>query len=43
MESDRSLFLPNLTSALLEQFTNRGFTESPLIIEREFLKQIETA
>lgn len=41
IEIDRSIFLPSLTSEILEKFANRGFTESPLIIELEFLQQIE--
>ena len=40
IETDRSIFLPSLTSAILEKFANRGFSESPLIIETEFLQQI---
>lgn len=35
-----SHFLPNLTAKILEKFTNQGFTESPLIIESEFIKEI---
>ncbi len=41
IEIDRSLFLLTLTSTILEKFVNRGFTQSPLIIESEFIQQIE--
>ena len=33
--------LSNLTSLNLANFVNRGFTESPLIIEADFVKQFE--
>lgn len=32
--------LPNLTSLNLAHFVNRGFNESPIIIEADFIKQI---
>ncbi len=41
IEITRSQILPNLTSQILEKFASEGFTKSPLIIEQEFLKQIE--
>ncbi|NBD32832.1 MAG: Uma2 family endonuclease [Cyanobacteria bacterium] len=37
---DKSLFLSNLTSQTLTQFTNQGLSESPLVIETEFWQQI---
>lgn len=42
IEITRSKLLPNLTSKILEIFTNQGFTQTPLIIEQDFLKQIES-
>lgn len=35
-----SISLPNLAANTLESFVNRGFTESPLTIESDFIKQI---
>ena len=40
-EITASELLPNLTSAILENFANRGLTQNALIIESEFLKQIQ--
>lgn len=40
IEITHSQFLSNLKSEILENFVNQGITESPLIIEAEFLKQI---
>ncbi len=40
IEISSSLFLPNLTSKTLEKFVNRGFNESPLSIESDFIRQL---
>ncbi|MGL5834145.1 MAG: Uma2 family endonuclease [Waterburya sp.] len=40
-EISTSISLPNLAADTLESFVNRGFTESPLTIESDFIKQIE--
>ncbi|ACK66925.1 protein of unknown function DUF820 [Rippkaea orientalis PCC 8801] len=40
IEITHSQLLSNLTSDLLENFTNQALTKSPLIIEAEFLQQI---
>ncbi len=40
IEITHSQLLSNLTSDILENFTNQGLTKSPLIIEAEFLQQI---
>ncbi|BAZ47204.1 hypothetical protein NIES4102_42500 (plasmid) [Chondrocystis sp. NIES-4102] len=39
-EISTSISLPNLAADTLESFVNRGFTESPLTIESDFIKQI---
>ncbi len=40
VEISNSIFLPNLTSKILEYFTNQGITKSPLVIEADFLQQV---
>ena len=40
VESERSLCLPKLSSNFLIDFVNRGLTESPLIIEADFLREL---
>ena len=42
-EISTSISLPNLAADTLESFVNRGFTESPLIIESDFIKQIASS
>ncbi|PSB07331.1 Uma2 family endonuclease, partial [Pleurocapsa sp. CCALA 161] len=42
-EISTSISLPNLAANTLESFVNRGFTESPLIIESDFIKQIASS
>jgi Uma2 family endonuclease len=37
-EISTSISLPNLAASTLEGFVNRGFTESPLTIESDFIK-----
>ena len=39
-EITHSNFLRNLTSEILEKFVNQGLTQSPLVIEADFLEQI---
>ncbi len=39
-EITKSNCLPNLSSSDLSSFVNRGLTESPLIIEADFVKQL---
>ena len=39
-EVSLSVNLSNLSSELLAEFTNRSFSESPLIIKRNFLQQL---
>ena len=38
---NNSLFLSQLTPQFLVQFVNRGLTESPLIIEADFIKELQ--
>lgn len=38
---ESSLFLSQLTPQFLVQFVNRGLTESPLIIEADFIKELQ--
>ncbi|MGL6338209.1 MAG: Uma2 family endonuclease, partial [Waterburya sp.] len=40
IEIAKSVFLPNLAAKDLENFVNRGFNESPLTIEADFLNAI---
>jgi Uma2 family endonuclease len=40
IEIAESVFLPNLAAKDLENFVNRGFNESPLTIEADFLNSI---
>jgi Uma2 family endonuclease len=40
-EIRNSQLLPNLTSEVLETFANQGLTKNALIIESEFLQQIQ--
>ena len=40
-EISTSKLLPNLTSEILEEYANQGLTKSALIIESEFLQQIQ--
>jgi Uma2 family endonuclease len=40
VEIAQSVFLPNLAAKDLENFVNRGFKESPLTIEADFLNSI---
>ena len=39
IEVKESIFLKGIKSAILIHYINRGFTESPLVIEREFFDQ----
>lgn len=41
IEISTSIALSNLAANTLESFVNRGFTESPLTIESDFIKQLE--
>jgi Uma2 family endonuclease len=41
VEISTSISLPNLAADTLASFVNRGFSESPLTIESDFIKQIE--
>ncbi len=39
--TESSQYLPKLKSSILIDYVNRGLTESPLIIEADFIKQFE--
>ena len=41
VEIEVSYCLPKLSSAFLIEFINRGLTESPLIIEADFIEQLK--